>query len=73
MVTNREPRLFMFVPETKDGSPQKNMEANTASVPTENAETKKAPHKSKGPERQRENYGGTVMRRLATHRDTAQD
>jgi len=34
-VTNREPRLFMVVPQTKDGSPAKNIEANSAAVPAE--------------------------------------
>jgi hypothetical protein len=34
--TNREPRLFMVVPEAKDASPAKNTEANPAAVPTVN-------------------------------------
>jgi hypothetical protein len=46
---NREPRLFMMVPETKDGSPAKNkdgspaknMEANSAATPTEKTVAKK--------------------------------
>jgi hypothetical protein len=42
--TNREPRLFMVVPDTKDGSPAKNMEA--AAVPAEKPDaTKSKPHK----------------------------
>jgi hypothetical protein len=47
--TNREPRLFMV-------APAKNMEANSASVPTEKAEAKKAPHKPKVLARQRNKY-----------------
>jgi hypothetical protein len=69
---NREPRLFMVVPETKnglptkDGSPAKNIveantaavETNSAAVPTEKAEVKKGrPHKPKVFARLRNNYG----------------
>jgi hypothetical protein len=44
---NNEPRLFMVAPETKDGSPAKNMEANSA-APTEKTVAKKSkPHKPK--------------------------
>jgi hypothetical protein len=54
---NREPRLFMMVPETKDGSPAKNMEANSAAAPTEKTVAKKSrPHKPKVLARQRNNY-----------------
>ena len=54
-----EPRLFMVVPETKDGSPAKNIEANSAAVPTEKADAKKSkPHKPKMLARQRNNYEG---------------
>jgi len=46
--TNREPRLFMVVPETKDGSPAKSIEANSAAASTEKADTKaNKPHKAK--------------------------
>jgi len=55
--TNREPRLFMVAPETKDGSPAKNMEANSAAVPSEKADAKKSrPHKPKVLARQHNNY-----------------
>jgi len=55
--TNGEPRLFMVVPETKDRSPAKNMEANSAAVPAEKADSKKSkPHKPKVLARQRNNY-----------------
>jgi hypothetical protein len=46
-VTAAKPRLFMAAPETKARSPAKNIEANSASVPTEKADAKKAPHKRK--------------------------
>src|SRR5262249_38744050 len=46
--THREPRLFMVAPETKDGLPAKNMEANSAAGPSEKADPKKSnPHKAK--------------------------
>ena len=70
---NREPRLFMAVPETKNGSPRKDgspaknkdgspakniVEANSAAVPTEKAEVKKSrPHKPKVFARLNNNYG----------------
>jgi hypothetical protein len=55
--TNREPRLFMVAPETKDGSPAKNMDANSAAVPSEKADAKKRkPHKPKVLARQHNNY-----------------
>ena len=54
---NKEPRLFMVVRETKDGSPAKNMEANSAAAPTEKTVVKKSkPHKPKVLARQRNNY-----------------
>jgi hypothetical protein len=54
---NEEPRLFMVAPETKDGSPAKNMEANSAAGPTEKTVAKKSkPHKPKVLARQRNNY-----------------
>ena len=61
---NREPRLFMVVPQTKDrsptndASPAKNIaEANSAAVPAEKAEVKKSrPHKPKVFARLRNNY-----------------
>jgi len=44
--TNRERHLFMVVPDTKDGSPAKAMEA--AAVPAEKPDaTKSKPHKTK--------------------------
>jgi hypothetical protein len=53
---NSEPRLYMSVPETKDGSPAKNVEANSAAVPDEKADAKKSePHKPKLLARQRNN------------------
>ena len=54
---NEEPRLFMLAPETKDGSPAKNMDANSAAVPSEKADAKKSkPHKPKVLARQHNNY-----------------
>jgi len=67
----REPRLFMVVPETKNGSPTKDgspvkniveansaaVEANSAAVPAQKAEVKKnRPHKPKVFGRLRNNY-----------------
>jgi hypothetical protein len=55
--TDREPRLFMVVPETKGGSLAKNIEANSTAVPTEKADAKRSkPHKPKVLARQRNNY-----------------
>ena len=64
--THRKPRLFMVVPETKDGmvvtetkdgSPAKNIEANSAVAQDEKAEAKKSkPHHHKAIARQRNNY-----------------
>jgi hypothetical protein len=55
--TNWEPRLFMVAPEIKDGSPAKNMEANSAAVLAEKADAKKSkPHKPKVLARQHNNY-----------------
>jgi hypothetical protein len=55
VATNREPRLFMLAPDTRDGSPVKNME--TAAVPAEKPGAKKnKPHKPKVLTRQRNNY-----------------
>jgi|SRR6516165_1030204 len=60
---HRKPRLFMVVPETKvvletkDGSPAKNLEANSAAATDEKAEPKKSkPHYHKAIARQRNNY-----------------
>ena len=54
--TNSEPRLFMSVPDTKDASPAKNVEANSAAATHEKAEAKKSkPHKHKAFAR-RDNY-----------------
>jgi len=56
-VTNGEPRLFMSVPDTKDGSPAKNVEASSAVAPDEKAEVKTSkPHRHKVIARQRHNY-----------------
>jgi hypothetical protein len=56
--TNSEPRLFMSVPDTKDGSPSKNIEASSAVAPDEQAEAKTSrPHKHTAIARQRHNYG----------------
>ncbi len=55
--TNTKPRLFMVVTQRKDGSPAKNIEANSASVPTEKADAKRSqPHKPKVFARQHDNY-----------------
>ena len=44
--TNTEPHLFLVVPETKNGSPAKYIEANSAALATEKADAKKSkPHK----------------------------
>jgi len=57
--TNREPRLFMVVPETKGGPAAKDIEANSAVVPTEKADDKKSkPHKPKMVARHRNNFEG---------------
>jgi hypothetical protein len=56
--TKTEPRLFMVVPET-DRSSVKNIEANSAAVPTEKADAKaNKPHKPKVLARQHQNYEG---------------
>jgi hypothetical protein len=39
--TNREPRLFNVVPETKGGTPAKDMETDSTVVPTEKTDAKK--------------------------------
>jgi hypothetical protein len=64
--SHRKPRLFMVVPETKDGmvvtetkdgSPAKNIEANSAVAQDEKAEAKKSkPHTHKAIARLRNNY-----------------
>jgi hypothetical protein len=57
--TNRQPRLFMVVPETKGAPPVKDIEANSAVVPTEKSGAKKSkPHKPKMFARQRNNFAG---------------
>jgi hypothetical protein len=63
--THRKPRLFMVVPDTKDGmvvtetkdaSPAKNVETNSAAATDEKAEAKtRKPHKHKAFAR-RDNY-----------------
>jgi hypothetical protein len=56
--TNTEPRLFMVVPET-DRLSVKNVEANSAAVPTEKADAKaNKPHNPKVLARQHQNYEG---------------
>jgi hypothetical protein len=53
---NSEQHLFMSVPETKDGSPAKNVEANSAAVPDQKADAKKSePHNPKLLAHQRNN------------------
>jgi hypothetical protein len=54
---NSEPRLFMSAPDTKDASPAKNIEDNSAVAQDEKADAKKSkPHKHKA-FAQRDNYG----------------
>ena len=56
---NTQPRLFMVVPETKDGSLAKNTEANSTSVPTEKADAKaNKPRKPKVLAGQHQKYEG---------------
>jgi hypothetical protein len=46
--THRKPRLYMVVPDTKDASSVKNVEASSIAATDENAEAKKSkPHKHK--------------------------
>ena len=55
--TNSEPNLFMSVPDTKDGSPVKNIEASSAVAFYEKPEAKTSrPHKHKAIVRQRNSY-----------------
>jgi len=55
--TNSEPRLFMSVPDTKDASPAKNVEATSAAASDEKADAKKSkPHKHRVLARRRDNY-----------------
>jgi hypothetical protein len=55
--TNSEPRLFMSVPDTKDASPAKNVEASSAAEPDEKVDVKKIkPHRHRAIARQRNNY-----------------
>ena len=55
---NSEPRLFMSVPDTKDGSPAKNIEATTSAMALdEKVEAKTSKHhRHKAIARQRNNY-----------------
>ena len=54
---NTEPRLFMSVPNTKEASPAKNVEANSVAATDEKVDAKKnKPHKHKVIARQRNNY-----------------
>jgi hypothetical protein len=55
--TDSEPRLFMSVPDKKDASPAKNVEASSSAAPDEKAEAKSKPHKHKVLARQHNNYG----------------
>ncbi|MGB8632160.1 MAG: hypothetical protein WCD69_22750 [Xanthobacteraceae bacterium] len=74
-VPNGEPRLFMSVPETKDGSPAKNVEGSSAAAPDEKADAKKSkPHKRKVFARQRNNnYGyGNVWGYADAYRNGSQ-
>jgi len=55
--TNSEPRLFMSVPDTKDASPAKNVEASSAAEPDEKVDVKKSkPQRHRAIARQRNNY-----------------
>jgi len=55
--TNSEPRLFMSVPDTKDASPAKSVEATSAAASDEKADAKKSkPHKHRVLDRRRDNY-----------------
>jgi len=58
IATNSEPRLFMSVPDTKDGSPAKNIEATTSAMALdEKVEAKTSKHhRHKAIARQRNNY-----------------
>jgi hypothetical protein len=54
---NSEPRLFMTVPNTKEASPAKNVEANSVAATDEKVDAKKSkPHRRKVLARQRNNY-----------------
>jgi len=55
--TDSEPRLFMSVPDKKDASPAKNVEASSSAAPDEKPEAKSKPHKHKVLARQHNNYG----------------
>jgi hypothetical protein len=62
---NSEPRLFMVAPSTKDASPVKNIEANSAVASDEKAEAKKGtPQKRKTTARhhdyERFGYGNAI-------------
>ena len=55
--TNSEPRLFMSVPDTKDASTAKSVEATSAVASDEKADAKKSkPHKHRVLARRRDNY-----------------
>jgi hypothetical protein len=55
--TNSEPRLFMSVPDTKDASPAKNVEASSAVAIDEKVDVKKRKlHRHRAIARQRNNY-----------------
>jgi hypothetical protein len=55
--SNSEPRLFMSVPDTKDASPARNVEATSAAASDEKADAKKSkPHKHRVLARRRDNY-----------------
>jgi hypothetical protein len=55
--SNSEPRLFMSVPDTKDASPAKSVEATSAAAMDEKADAKKSkPHKHRVLARRRDNY-----------------
>jgi hypothetical protein len=55
--TPTEPRLFMVVPE-RDRSSVKNVEADSAAVPTEKADATDKPHKPRVLARHHQNYEG---------------
>ena len=54
--TNTEPPLFMVVPETKNGSPEKYIEANSAALPTEKADAIKSKPPKPALAHQHDNY-----------------
>jgi hypothetical protein len=54
--TNSEPRLFMSVPDRRDASPAKNVEANPAAATDEKSEAKKSKPRKHIAFARRDNY-----------------